>query len=90
MHMQSIMSNIFKLIKIFIDIINKKYYMVVGAKYDSSIMNDAHTNYPADIVGLPTKVIWLTAFFLKKKAIFAWLLCWLLASQHGSQLIKCI
>ena len=32
--------------------------MVVGAKYDSSIMNDAYTNYPADIVGLPAKVIW--------------------------------
>ena len=54
--------------------------MVVGAKYDSSIMNDAHTNYPADIVGIPAKVIWLTMFFLKKKAIFVWLLCWPLAS----------
>ena len=70
MCMQSITSNIFKLIKIFIDIINNKYYMVVGAKYDSSIMNDAHTNYPADIVGLPAKVVWSTAFFLKKETIF--------------------
>ena len=86
--MRSIMSNIFKLIKIFIDIINK-YYMVVSAKYDSSIVNDAHTNYPADIVGLPAKVIWLTTFFLKKKVIFVQLLCWLLAIQHGSQLMKC-
>ena len=40
--MRSITLNIFKLIKNFIDIINNKYYMVVGAKYDSSIMNDAH------------------------------------------------
>ena len=63
MHMQSITSNIFKLIKIFIVIINNKYYMVVGAKYDSSIMNDVHTNYPADIVGLPAKVLQPTAFF---------------------------
>ena len=90
MHMQSITLNIFKLIKIFIDIINNKYYMVVGAKYDSSIMNDAHTNYPADIVSLPAKVVWLTVFFFQKKVIFVQLLCQPLASQHGSQLMKCI
>ena len=87
--MQSIMLNIFKLIKIFIDIINTKYYMVVGAKYDGSIMNDVHTNYPADIVSLPAKNLWPTMFFLKKKAIFVQLLCRLPASQHGSQLMKC-
>ena len=90
MCMQSIMLNIFKLIKNFIDIINNKYYMVVGAKYDSSIMNDVHTNYLANIVGLPAKVIQLTAFLLKKKVIFVWLLCWPLAGQPGSQLMKCI
>ena len=90
MHMHSITLNIFKLIKNFIDIINNKYYMVVGAKYDSSIMNDAHTNYLADIVGLPAKVIWPTAFLLKKKAIFVWLLCQPSAGQPGSQLMKCI
>ena len=67
MHIQSIMLNISKLIKIFIDIINNKYYMVVDAKYDSYIMNDAHTNYPANIVSLPAKVIRPTAFFLKRK-----------------------
>ena len=44
--------------------------MVVGVKYDSSRMNDAHTVCLADIVSLPAKVVWLTAFFLKKKAIF--------------------
>ena len=77
--MWSITLNIFKLIKIFIDIINNKYYMVVGAKYDSSIMSDVHTYYPANIVGLPAKVVWLTVFFFKKKAIFVWLLCWPLA-----------
>ena len=68
--MQSITLNIIILIKIFIDIINNKYYMVVGAKYDSSIMNDAHTNYLANIVSLPAKVIWLTAFFFKKESDF--------------------
>ena len=36
-------------------------------------MKDVHTVCPADIVGLPIKVVWLTAFFLKKKAIFVWL-----------------
>ena len=86
MHMQSITSNIFKLIKNFIDIIDNKYCMVVGAKYDSSIMNDAHTNYLADIVSLPAKVTWPTMFFLKKKVIFIQLLCWPLASRHGSKL----
>ena len=78
--MQSITLNIIKLINNFIDIINNEYHMVVGAKYDSSIMNDAYTNYPADFVGLPTKVVWPTAFFFKKKMIFVWLLCQPLAS----------
>ena len=45
------------------------------AKYDRSRMNDACTVCPADSVGLPGKVVWLTAFFLKKKMIFIWLLC---------------
>ena len=70
MHIQSVTLNIFKLIKNSIDIINNKYHMVVGAKYDSSIMNDVHTNYLADIVSLPAKVIWPTAFFFKKKSNF--------------------
>ena len=35
-----------------------------------SRMNNVHTVCPADFVGLPAKVVWLTAFFLKKKAIF--------------------
>ena len=80
MHMWSITLNILKLIKNFIDIINNKYYMVVGAKYDSSIMNDVHTNYPANIVGLPAKVIWPTAFFSNSESIFVRLLCGLPAS----------
>ena len=84
------MSNIFNLIENFIDIINNKCCLIMGAKYYSSSMNNVYTIYLADIVGQPTKVIQLTAFFLEKKSIFIWLLCWPLASQLGSQLMKCI
>ena len=45
------------------------------AKYGRSGMKDACTIGPADFVSLPAKVVWLTAFFFKKKAIFVWLLC---------------
>ena len=53
-------------------------------------MNDVLTASLADFVSLPAKVIWLTAFFFKKKVIFVWLLCWPFASQPGSQLMKCL
>ena len=84
------MLNIFNLIETFLDIINNKHCLITCAKYYSSSMNDAHTIYPADIVSPPAKVVWLAAFFLKKKTIFVWLLCWLLAGQLGSQIMKCI
>ena len=84
------MSNILILIKKLFSIINYGYGEIICAKYDGSRMNDACTVCPADTVSLPTKVIWPTAFFLKKKVIFVWLLCWLPASQHGSQLMKCV
>ena len=80
MHMQSIMSNILKLIEKFLYIINNRYSEIICAKYDNSVMNDACTVCLADYVSLPAKVIWLTAFFLKKKVIFVWLLCQSLAS----------
>ena len=70
--MWSIMSNIFNLIENFIDIINNKCCLIMGAKYYNSNMNDACTICLADIVGCPAKVLWLTAFFLKKKTIFIW------------------
>ena len=60
------------------------------AKYDRSRMNNVCTVCLANFVGLPAKVIWLTAFFLKKKMIFVWLLCQTLASQPGSQLVNCV
>ena len=60
----------FNLIKNFLDIINNKYYLNTCAKYHSSIMADVCTMYPVDLVGLPVKVVWPTAFFLKKKVIF--------------------
>ena len=46
------------------------YSEVLIAKYGGSRMNDVHTISPADFVGLPAKVVWLSTFFLKKKAIF--------------------
>ena len=72
--MQSVMSNIFNLIENFIDIINNKCCLIMGAKYYNFSMNDACIIYLADIVGCPAKVVWLTAFFSKKKMIFVWLL----------------
>ena len=47
------------------------YSEVLIVKYGGSRMNDAHTISPANFVGLPAKIIWLTTFFLKKKATFA-------------------
>ena len=84
------MSNIFILIENLLDIINNKHSLIMCAKYYNFSMNDACTICLADIVGLPAKVIWLTTFVLKKKTIFIWLLCWPLASQLRSQLMKCI
>ena len=71
--MWSIMLNIFNLIKNFLDIINNEHYLIACAKYYSFNMNDACTVYLANIVGLPAKVVWPTAFFLKRKMIFIWL-----------------
>ena len=69
------MKNISILIERFLYIINDSYNGIMCAKYDRSRMNDVCTVCPADFVALPTKVIWPTAFFFKKKVIFVWLLC---------------
>ena len=61
------------------------YIKVLIAKYGGSGMNNACTVSLADFVGLPAKIVWLTTFFSKKKAIFVQLLCQLLAGQPGSQ-----
>ena len=53
--MQSIISNNFTLLRNFINIINNKYGLIIGAKYHSSNMNDVHTKSLYDIVGHPTK-----------------------------------
>ena len=87
--MWSIMLNNFNLFENILDIINNEHYLITCAKYHSSNMNNVHTTCPADIVSLPAIVIQLTTFFLKKKAIFVWLLCWPPAGQLGSQLMKC-
>ena len=90
MCMWSVMKNIFNLIENFLGIINNKHYLITCAKYYSSNMNDAHTVYLANLVSLPTKVVWPTAFFLKKKMIFVQLLCWPMAGRLGSQLMRCV
>ena len=46
----------FNLIENFIDIINNKCSLIMGAKYYRSSMNNAHTIYPADIVGHTAKL----------------------------------
>ena len=85
------MSNIFNLIENFIDIVNNKCCLIMGAKYYNSSMNDVCTIYLADIVGHPTKVVWPTTFFSKKKMIFVQLLCQPLAGQLTMlKLMKCI
>ena len=68
--MQFIMSNIFNLIKNFIDIINNKHCPNMCAKYYSYIINDVHTIYPANIVGLPANIVWPTTFFFEKENNF--------------------
>ena len=87
--MQSIMSNIFNLIKNFIDIVNNKCCLIMGAKYYNSRMNDVQTIYLANIVSCPAKVVWPTAFFSKEKMIFIRLLCQPSAGQLRCQLMKC-
>ena len=88
--MQFIMLNNFNLFKNFVDIIINEHYLIICAKYHSSNMNNVHTICPADMVSLPAKVVWPTAFFLKKKMIFVWLLCWPLVGQFEFQLLKCV
>ena len=68
--MWSIMSNIFNLLENFVDIINNKDGLIIGAKYHSSNMNDVCTMSLYDIVGCPVKVILLTTFFFNSKCPF--------------------
>ena len=86
--MQSVMSNIFNLLENFVNIIDNKYGLIIGAKYYSSNMNDACTMSPTNIVSHPAKVMQPTTFFLNSKHLFVWLFCWLSAGQLGCQLMK--
>ena len=61
------------------------YIEILIAKYGGPRMNDACTISPANFVSLPAKIVQLTTFFLKKKAIFVWLLHWLPTGWPGSQ-----
>ena len=74
--MQSVISNNFTLLRNFIDITNNRYGLIIGVKYHSSNMNDAHIKSPYDIVGCPTKVVWPTTFFSNSERLFVQLLCW--------------
>ena len=78
-HMQFIKLNILILIEEFLYVIIDRYMEIINAKYDSSVMNDVLTIGTTNFVGLPAKVVQSTTFFSKKKVIFLWLLCWLLA-----------
>ena len=78
------------LIENFVDIINKEYCLIIGAKYYNSNMNNACTIFLTNIVGHPAKVVQPTTLFSEKKVIFVWLLCWLLAGQLRHQLMKCV
>ena len=75
--MWSIMSNIINLLEYFVDIIDNKYGLIIGAKYHSSDMNDVCTMSLTDIIGHPTNVVWPTRFFLNSKHLFVQLLCFL-------------
>ena len=66
------------------------YSEVLIAKYGGSGMSNVCTVCLADFVSLPAKVLWLATFFLKKKAIFVWLLCWLPGGRPGSQHMDCV
>ena len=81
--MWSIMSNNFTLLRNFIDIINNRYGLIIGAKYYSFNINDVHTMPLYDIVSCPIKVVWLTTFFSNSKHLFVQHLCQPLAGQPG-------
>ena len=68
--MQSIMSIIFNLLENFVDIINNKDGLIIGAKYHGSNVNNEHTMSLYNIVGHPTKVVWPTTFFSNSKHPF--------------------
>ena len=68
--MWSVMSNNFTFLRNFIDIINNRYGLIIGAKYHSFNMNDVHTMSSYNIVSCPTKVVQPTAFFSNSKCLF--------------------
>ena len=84
--MWSVMSNIINLLENVVDIPDNEYGLIIGAKYHSSNMNDVHTISPYNIVGCPTKVVWLTTFFSNYDHLFVQLLCQPSAGQPGVDL----
>ena len=74
------MKNILNLFEELLYIIYARHSEDMCAKYGRSRMNDVHTVFLTNFVSLPAKIVRLTTFFSKKKAIFLRLLHWLLAS----------
>ena len=68
--MQSVMSNIFNLIENFIDIINKKYCLIVGAKYYNSSMNNVCTILPGQYCWPPHKSHMANCTLFRKEISF--------------------
>ena len=64
------MKNILNLFEELLYIIYDRHNKDMCAKYGRSRMNDPHTICLADFAGLPAKVVWPIAFFLKRKSIF--------------------
>ena len=64
------MSNIFNLIENFIDIINNKCCLIMGAKYYNSSMNDACTIYPGQYCWPPHKSCMANHILFRKEINF--------------------
>ena len=64
------MSNNFNLIENFVDIINNKYSLVIGAKYHNSNMNDAYTTVSIQHCWLPCKSHMADHILFRKESNF--------------------
>ena len=65
--MQSIMLYIINLFENFVDIIDNKYVLIIGAKYHNSNMNNAHTISRWTLLAAPQKLNGRLHSFQKRK-----------------------
>ena len=70
MHMQSITLNILNPIEKFPYIINNRYSEIICAKYDSSIMNDAHPVLSGQLCQPPCKSCMANCILFEKESDF--------------------